>query len=112
MDRCPTRVAFRDVVDSALASCDVRSDRATLRDVVMGRVVRPLPQAYGITSGGEGGLNWQQMKIEIIPFLRLEDGSRVFDHNANPSDFDNYQLDYSWGPGRRPFELRVDPTAC
>ena len=67
---------------------------------------------YGITSGGEGGTNWQDMKVEVIPFLRMVDGSRVFDHNINASDFSNYLLDYSWGTNRRPFELTTDATAC
>lgn len=67
---------------------------------------------YGISTGGEGGLNWQQMKIDFVPFLRMPDGTRVFDHNANRDPFANYVLDYSWGPGRWPFTLIQDPNVC
>jgi len=66
----------------------------------------------GISSGSEGGSNWSNMKVELIPFLRMVDGSRVFDHNKLRDDFGNYLLDYSWGPGRRPFELDADPNVC
>jgi len=31
-------------------------------------------------------------RVELVPFLRLADGSRVFDHNNNAGDFDNYML--------------------
>ena len=67
---------------------------------------------HGVSSGSEGGANWQNMKIEVIPFLRMVDGSRVFDHNIVSDDFTNYTLDYGWGTGRSPFVLETDPTRC
>ncbi len=30
--------------------------------------------------------------IELVPFVRLPDGSRLFDHNRHPGDFDNAAL--------------------
>lgn len=32
-------------------------------------------------------------KIELMPFVELPDGTRIFDHNRRPGDFDNYVLD-------------------
>ena len=66
----------------------------------------------GISKGSEGGLNWQQMKIELVPFVRFADGSRLFDHNTNASDFDNYILRYGWSTGTRPFERDGDLDVC
>jgi len=31
--------------------------------------------------------------VELVPFLRLADGSRIFDHNRYPGDFENYILE-------------------
>ena len=31
-------------------------------------------------------------RIELIPFIRLADGGRVFDHNRRKGDFDSYSL--------------------
>lgn len=36
----------------------------------------------------------ESSQVELVPFLRLSDGSRVFDHNANSAEFDNYRLVY------------------
>jgi hypothetical protein len=33
--------------------------------------------------------------IELMPFLELPDGTRLFDHNRRPGDFENYVLDPS-----------------
>jgi hypothetical protein len=35
--------------------------------------------------------------IELMPYLALADGGRLFDHNRRPSDFDNYRLDQANG---------------
>jgi hypothetical protein len=37
------------------------------------------------------------LTIELVPFVRLADGARLFDHNRRPGDFDNYSLDQSTG---------------
>ena len=34
-------------------------------------------------------------RIQVAPALEMTDGSRLFDHNRNPGDYDNYVLDSS-----------------
>jgi hypothetical protein len=46
-------------------------------------------------------------RIQVAPALVLADGSRLFDHNRNPGDFDNYVLDASDG-----WSVRDDPAVC
>jgi hypothetical protein len=46
-------------------------------------------------------------RMEVVPFLAMPDGSRVFDHNRNPGDFDNYVLAASNG-----FRVVDEPGAC
>ena len=36
--------------------------------------------------------SWRNMRIEVIPYLEGADGSRLFDHNRYPGDYDNYVL--------------------
>jgi len=39
-------------------------------------------------------------RIELIPFLELSDGTRIFDHNRRSGDFDNYVLEQgTYGAG-------------
>ncbi len=45
--------------------------------------------------------------IELVPFLREADGSRVFDHNQSGSDFQNYVLDV----GNR-WDIAEAPSVC
>ena len=45
--------------------------------------------------------------IEFIPFVERADGTRVFDHNRNPGDFDNYLA-----RGDRGLYLGPDPAVC
>ncbi len=33
-------------------------------------------------------------RFEVVPYIQFPDGSRHFDHNRQPDDFENYQLDY------------------
>jgi hypothetical protein len=44
--------------------------------------------------------------VEVVPFLRLPEGGRLFDHNRHPADLDNYVMTSP--------ELAIwsDPTAC
>ena len=67
--------------------------------------------SYGITDGNEGGTNWEDMQIELIPFIKLPDGSRVFDHNVVGDDLGSYELVYSDGTDA-PFSLAADPNVC
>ncbi|MBN2495768.1 MAG: hypothetical protein JXR96_14340 [Deltaproteobacteria bacterium] len=46
-------------------------------------------------------------RLELVPFLRRPDGSRLFDHNAHPGDFENYGL----GP-ERGFGPDIDAYVC
>jgi hypothetical protein len=46
-------------------------------------------------------------RMEVVPFLAMPDGSRVFDHNRNPGDFDNYVLAVDNG-----FRVAADAGAC
>ncbi len=45
--------------------------------------------------------------LEFIPFIQKADGTRVFDHNRNPGDFDNYLA-----RGGQGFSLSLDPGIC
>ena len=49
----------------------------------------------------------QRTRIEIAPYLLTPAGGRLFDHNRNPGDFDNYLLtsDNTWSVG-------TDAAAC
>lgn len=46
-------------------------------------------------------------RIQVAPYLVTAGGGRLFDHNRNPGDFDNYWLtsDNAWA-------IADDPTAC
>jgi hypothetical protein len=42
-------------------------------------------------------------RIEVVPFLRRADGSRLFDHNRHPGELDNYVMTYpDFAIGRAP----------
>ena len=45
--------------------------------------------------------------IELVPFIRLSDGTRLFDHNRRPGDFDNYLLAEDQG-----FQLGDNDGTC
>lgn len=45
--------------------------------------------------------------MQLAPAIELPDGSRLFDHNRHPGDFDNYVLDSSNG-----WAIADDPAAC
>jgi hypothetical protein len=38
-------------------------------------------------------------RIEVMPYLELPDGARLYDHNRRPGDFDNYVLELENGFG-------------
>ncbi len=46
-------------------------------------------------------------RIQVAPYLRTRNGGRLFDHNRNPGDFDNYLLvvDNAW-------RIDADPSVC
>ncbi len=46
-------------------------------------------------------------QLELVPFVRTASGDRLFDHNRNPGDFDNYLLasDNGWA-------VQDDSAAC
>ncbi len=67
----------------------------------------------GVIRDGEGGTNFLDMRLELIPLLRMPDGTRVYDHNRVANDLDSYVLTYSdWGPHGGPFGLGDDPAVC
>lgn len=35
----------------------------------------------------------EQSYVELVPYLSLPDGTRLYDHNSNPGEFDNYRLE-------------------
>ena len=46
----------------------------------------------GLPGPGWSGTSLSNAKIEVVPYLRLPGGGRLFDHNRHASDFDNYVL--------------------
>ena len=45
-------------------------------------------------------------KIQVVPFIHLAGGGRLFDHNRNPGELDNYTMTYP------DFAIWQDPTVC
>ncbi len=46
----------------------------------------------GLPGPGWSGTSLSNAKIEVVPYMRLTGGGRLFDHNRNASDFDNYVM--------------------
>lgn len=44
---------------------------------------------------GLSGTALTSARVQVVPFARLTEGGRLFDHNRLPGDFDNYQLAWS-----------------
>ncbi len=44
----------------------------------------------GLPGPGMSGTALANTKIQVVPYLAMAGGGRLFDHNRNPSDFDNY----------------------
>lgn len=44
---------------------------------------------------GMSGTALTSAKVQVVPFARLAEGGRLFDHNRLPGDFDNYGLEYA-----------------
>jgi hypothetical protein len=55
---------------------------------------------------GWSGTSLSNAKIEVVPYLSLAEGGRLFDHNRNASDLANYTLTNS------DFAIWTDPTVC
>jgi len=49
----------------------------------------------------------QRSRLDLLPYLRLADGSRVFDHNRVTGDFDTYALVIA-----NQWSIAEDPNAC
>ncbi len=47
------------------------------------------------------------VSLELVPFVRTTSGDRIFDHNRNPGDFDNYVLDSG-----NAWSVQDDGAAC
>ncbi len=60
----------------------------------------------GLPGPGWSGSAIANAKVQVAPFLALPQGGRLFDHNRNPSDFDDYVLT---SPD---FVVRRDPAVC
>ncbi len=56
---------------------------------------------------GMSGTSLSRAVIEVIPVLELPGGLRLFDHNRNPGDFDNYILNASNG-----FKVEAELASC
>lgn len=41
---------------------------------------------------GWSGTSLSNAKLEVVPYLAMPEGGRLFDHNRNPNDLDNYVL--------------------
>lgn len=46
----------------------------------------------GLPGPGWSGTSLSNAKIESVPFLKMPQGGRLFDHNRNPGDADNYAM--------------------
>lgn len=46
----------------------------------------------GLTGPGWSGTAIARSRIEVVPFLPLAEGGRLFDHNRHPGDLDNYVM--------------------
>lgn len=56
---------------------------------------------------GMSGTALTTARIQVVPFARLPEGGRLFDHNRNPGDFDNYALAWS-----SDFAVRRNDAVC
>lgn len=60
----------------------------------------------GLPGPGWSGTSLANARIEVVPFVALPEGGRLFDHNRHAGDLDNYLL-------RSPaLEVGRDVTAC
>jgi hypothetical protein len=58
-------------------------------------------------ANGDDGDHWQELDLELIPFLELPDGTRIWDHNRNGGDFDNYHLNLATR-----YRVNEDDSTC
>ncbi|MCA9606217.1 MAG: hypothetical protein KC619_11510 [Myxococcales bacterium] len=56
---------------------------------------------------GLSGTTMSRARLELVAYLRAPSGSRVFDHNERPGDFDNLVVDAASG-----FAFDADPAIC
>lgn len=62
---------------------------------------------HGLPTPGMSGTSLSRARVELIPYLTLAGGGRLFDHNRSSDDFSNYVLDANNG-----FSIGDDPAAC
>jgi hypothetical protein len=60
----------------------------------------------GLPGPGMSGTGLLNSRIQAVPFLRMPQGGRLFDHNRHPGDADNYQL------ASPDFSVWRDDTVC
>ncbi|MBA3393737.1 MAG: hypothetical protein H0T89_13905 [Deltaproteobacteria bacterium] len=60
----------------------------------------------GLLGPGMSAAAHQNHRIQLAPFLKMAGGGRLFDHNRNPNDFDNYLIS---GPDHA---IGSAPNAC
>jgi hypothetical protein len=56
---------------------------------------------------GMSATAYARASVEVAPFVRTTTGARLFDHNRNPGEFDNYVLNAAGG-----WRMGDDPAAC
>lgn len=56
---------------------------------------------------GMSATAYTRAHVQLAPYLRTASGARLFDHNRNPGDFDNYVLDAASG-----WSVPLDEATC
>jgi hypothetical protein len=62
---------------------------------------------HDLPGPGMSGTALSTATVQVVPFLALTEGGRLFDHNRNPGDFDNYILNLAGS-----FAVGAAPGAC
>ncbi|MDQ3369318.1 MAG: DUF6209 family protein [Myxococcota bacterium] len=60
----------------------------------------------GLPGPGMSATSFLNTRIQVAPFLRMAGGGRLFDHNRNANDFDNYVV------SKPEFAVGTAPNAC
>lgn len=62
---------------------------------------------HGLPTPGMSGTSLSRARIELIPYVTLAEGGRLFDHNRQSDPLSNYALDANNG-----FSIGEDAAAC
>jgi hypothetical protein len=62
---------------------------------------------HDLPGPGMSGTALATATVEVVPFLALVEGGRLFDHNRHPGDFDNYILNLG-----NSFSVGAAPSVC